>query len=75
MEDCRIVMKKYILIFKYKNDPWKTFVNLNDECDIAKMGGCEEVVIQSNDLKVIRQGYERAKYHTCGMSMIDILQL
>ena len=40
------------------------------------MGGSgEDVLVQSDDFTKIRAGLERCKYHACGMSECDIVQV
>lgn len=42
----------------------------------CKMGGSgEDVLVQSDDFTKIRAGLERCKYHACGMSECDIVQV
>lgn len=66
-------MKKYNIIFKYREDPWKLFIS--DDKGICKMGGMEDVVVESNDLDIIKKSLERVRYHACGMSEINILEI
>ena len=65
--------KKYRIGFKYKNGPWILFEPVCG--DISKFGCGEEIIIQSDSVDVIKQSLERVRYHACGMSMIDIIQM
>ena len=66
--------KKYRIAFKYRNDPWIFFTSSNG--NTCKMGGSgEDVLVCSDDLVKIQAGLERCKYHACGMSECDIIQV
>lgn len=67
------IRKKYRIVFKYKSDPWIFFTPSNG--NMCKMDGGEDVLVCSDDLTKIRVGLERCKYHACGMSECDIVQV
>lgn len=65
--------KKYRLAFEYNEHP--LCFDTDGTVDSVIMGGTTAVVVQSDDLEVMKHSLEQAKYFSCGMNTPKIVQM
>jgi hypothetical protein len=68
-----MIYKKYRLAFEYNGHPLCFFSD--GTMDSVTMGGTTDVVVQSDNLEVMKHALTQAIYFSCGMNTPKIVQM